>query len=433
MIASIVIAAVTFALLMASILFFPSFRIGKVRIATYWIIALLGAVVLLAARLLPIKELWAQLTATSAVNPLQILALFVSMTFLSVYLDEVGLFRYLAAKAAGLARANQTLLFMVMYALVSILTVFTSNDIVILTFTPFICFFCKNAKVNPIPYLVAEFAAANTWSMALVIGNPTNIYLAVTAGITFGDYFTTMALPTVAAGVVEFGLMLLVFWKPLRAPLDYEPQPVAIESKPDLIVGAVHLGVCLVFLVIADYIHIPMWAVASVAAGSLALSSVVIRLITRKGWGYLGHAAARLPWQLIPFVLSMFCIVICWQYQGVSAKLGEWLGTKALVWTYGSASFASANLINNIPMSILFSTLPASLTAEGMREAVFATIIGSNLGAFLTPVGALAGIMFTDLTRRYEVGYNFGKFIAYGALFSLPTLAVALGVLCLML
>ena len=74
MIASIVIAAVTFALLMASILFFPSFRIGKVRIATYWIIALLGAVALLAARLLPIKELWAQLTATSAVNPLQILA-----------------------------------------------------------------------------------------------------------------------------------------------------------------------------------------------------------------------------------------------------------------------------------------------------------------------------------------------------------------------
>ncbi|MBO4534464.1 MAG: hypothetical protein J5755_00845 [Clostridia bacterium] len=432
MIASIVIASVTFAVLMASILFFPSFKVGRVRIATYWIIALVGAIILLAAKLVPFGEFWHHLTASSAINPLTILVLFVSMTFLSVYLDEVGLFRYLASKAAHLGKANQTLLFTVMYALVAILTVFTSNDIVILTFTPFICFFCKNAKINPIPYLVAEFAAANTWSMALVIGNPTNIYLATSTGIAFGEYFKVMALPTVAAGVIEFGLMLLVFWKALRKPLEYVATPVVIESKPDLVVGGVHLGICLVFLVIADYIHIPMWMVSAVAAGSLVLSSLVIRLITRKGWAYLGHSAARLPWQLIPFVLSMFCIVICWQYQGVSAAIGKWLGNKACIWTYGASSFLAANLINNIPMSILFATLPQGLGELAARQAVFATVIGSNLGAFLTPVGALAGIMFTDLTRRYEVGYGFGKFVAYGALFSLPTLAVALGVLCLM-
>lgn len=59
--------------------------------------------------------------------------------------------------------------------MVAILTIFTSNDIVILTFTPFICYFSKNAKINPIPYLVAEFAAT-TYSMMLIIGNPTNIY-----------------------------------------------------------------------------------------------------------------------------------------------------------------------------------------------------------------------------------------------------------------
>lgn len=431
MIASVVIALVTFALLVASILFFPRVKIGKVRVATYWPIALLGAVVLLAAGLLPVGELWSRLTSSSAVNPLQILVLFVSMTFLSVYLDEVGLFKYLAAKAASLARTNQTLLFAVMYGLVALLTVFTSNDIVILTFTPFICFFCRNARINPIPFLVAEFAAANTWSMMLVIGNPTNIYLATTAGVAFGDYFTVMALPTVAAGLVEFGLMLVVFWRALCKPLDYLPEPVVISSKPDLWVGVAHLAVCLVFLVIADYICVPMWLVSLIAAGSLVVCSFVIRLVTRRGWGYLGHAAIRLPWQLIPFVLSMFAIVICWQYQGVSAHIASFLGDQATVWTYGAASFAASNLINNIPMSILFGTLPQGLAEASYRQAVFATIVGSNLGAFLTPVGALAGIMFTDLTRRYDTGYGFGKFVAYGALFSLPTLAVALGVLSL--
>ena len=76
--------------------------------------------------------------------------------------------------------------------MVAILTIFTSNDIVILTFTPFICYFSKNAKINPIPYLVAEFAAANTYSMMLIIGNPTNIYLATSASIDFISYFNTI-------------------------------------------------------------------------------------------------------------------------------------------------------------------------------------------------------------------------------------------------
>ncbi len=432
MTAAIVIACVTFALLVASILLVPSIRLGKVRLDTYWIVALLGAVILLAARLLPIEELGDRLIAKGNTGPLQILALFISMTFLSVYLDEVGLFGYLAARAARLARANQTVLFVVLYLLVSVLTVFTSNDIIILTFTPFICFFCKNARIDPLPYLVAEFAAANTWSMMLVIGNPTNIYLATTAGLAFGEYFVTMALPTVAAGAVEFGLILAIFWRKLKQPMDYVPQPQTISSKPDLWVGVAHLGVCLAALVVADYVHIPMWLVSLAAAGSLVLCSIVIRLITRSGWRLLCRSAARLPWQLIPFVLSMFVIVICWQYQGVSAKLGEWLGDKALVWTYGATSFLACNLINNIPMSILFGSLPVGLPAELARQATFATIIGSNLGAFLTPVGALAGIMFTDLTRRYEVNYGFARFVGYGALISVPTLAVALGILSLM-
>ena len=34
-----------------------------------------------------------------------------------------------------------------MYVMVAILTIFTSNDIVILTFTPFICYFAKNANM----------------------------------------------------------------------------------------------------------------------------------------------------------------------------------------------------------------------------------------------------------------------------------------------
>lgn len=431
MLASAIISLVIFVLLALSILFFPSLKIGRVKLGTYWIIALVGAVILLAARLVSVGDVWSGLTADSEINPLKILVLFFSMTFLSVVLDEVGLFRYLAKKAVAVAKTNQLSLFLILYALTAVLTVFTSNDIVILTLTPFICFFCKNTDIDPLPYLVGEFAAANTWSMMLVIGNPTNIYLATSAGIGFIPYLQVMALPTVAAGLVELGLILLLFHRRLKAPLTPKEDDFVIESKPDLIIGLVHLLVCLVFLVISGYIGVQMWLVSAICAASLLVCLVVVRLITRRHWEYLGGAARRLPWQLIPFVLSMFVIVICLRAQGISDLLGHALGEKACLWTYGAASFAAANLINNIPMSILFSTLPTGLSAEAFRQAIYATVVGSNIGAFLTPIGALAGIMFTGLTEQYGVDYRFKNFVRYGAVISIPTLAAALGVLCL--
>ncbi|UKI48946.1 MAG: hypothetical protein L6U99_08950 [Clostridium sp.] len=43
----------------------------------------------------------------------------------------------------------------------------------------------KRSKINPLPYLLMEFFAANTLSMALIIGNPTNIYLGFNFNIDF--------------------------------------------------------------------------------------------------------------------------------------------------------------------------------------------------------------------------------------------------------
>lgn len=59
-------------------------------------------------------------------------------------------------------------------------------------------------------------------------------------------------------------------------------------------------------------------------------------------------------------------------------------------------------------------------------KSIYSIIIGSNIGAFLTPIGALAGIMFTDLLNRQQVEYNFTRFIKYGMIIAIPTLLVAL-------
>lgn len=386
-------------------------------------IALLGAVVLLSFQFAPIKEVFTQLTSRNSINPIKIIVLFFSMTILSIFLDEVGLFRYLARLAVKRAKNNQFLLFTIFYLLTAALTIFTSNDIVILTFTPFICFFCKNSKINPIPYLVAEFAAANTWSLMLIIGNPTNIYLATSAGIQFFDYFKVMALPTLAAGVVEYGLLVLLFFRKLKDPLQIEHEDYHIENIPALIIGLFHLVTCLIFLIISSYINVEMWLISLICASSLLVCAVVLCLITRKNWNYIGGSLKKLPYPLIPFFLSMFVIVVALNYQGVTSKIADLLSHTNAIWTYGFSSFLVANLINNIPMSILYSNICFT------KEAVFASIVGSNIGAFLTPTGALAGIMFTKLVNEHDTKYTFIDFVKYGAITSIPIIAVALLVL----
>ena len=429
MVATIIISIITFILITLSILLFPTIKIGKIRLGTYWIIAFISAISLLISSLSPIEQVFDQLTSNNSVNPLKIIVLFFSMTLLSIFLDEVGLFKYLAHLASKRAKNNQFVLFVIFYCLTSALTIFTSNDIVILTFTPFICFFCKNSKINPIPYLVAEFTAANTWSMMLIIGNPTNIYLATSTGLNFFDYLKVMALPTLAAGISEFLLLFTLFNKKLKEPIQVTNEDVKISNKPMLIIGIIHLVICLIFLVISSYIGVEMWIVAASAALSLLICSIITSLSTKKDWVLLGSSLKKLPYQLIPFFLSMFVIVVALNEQGIATKIASFLGNENVIWTYGYSSFLASNLINNIPMSILYSSLISNVPSGLVLPATFASIVGSNIGAFLMPTGALAGIMFTNLVNEHNTKYTFLDFIKYGSIISIPVITIALAVL----
>ena len=303
MVSTIVISVLAFVGMIGSIIFMPHIKIGKVIIDTYWIFPLIAAIILLVTSLAPLNEVISSLTSDTSINPLKILVLFFSMTIISVYLDELGLFKYLAIKAAKKAGSNQFVLFLILYLLVAVLTIFTSNDVVILTFTPFICFFAKRTKINPLPYLISEFAAANTWSMMFIIGNPTNIYLGTSAGITFIDYFKVMAIPTIVAGVIQLGIIFLIFFKKLKEPISAEDEEYKIESKVDLIIGLTILISVLVLLIISNYIHLEMYLISLLGAGALLLISLFVRLFTKKNWNYLADSLVRIPYQLIPFIL----------------------------------------------------------------------------------------------------------------------------------
>lgn len=427
MIPTIAISAVTCLFMILAVLFLPKIKVGKLSLGTYWLITLVGAAVLLLTGLIDVERVTSALVADTAINPLKILVLFISMTILSIFLDELGFFRYLANFALKRAGKSQIRLFIFLYVTVSVLTVFTSNDIIILSFTPFICYFAKNANISPIPFLAAEFVAANTWSMALIIGNPTNIYLVTAAGGDFVSYMKVMLVPAIASGAVACLFLFLSFRKKLSAPIVAEPEEIVLQDKLSLWVGILHLAVCTVVLAIGSYIGVEMWLVSFLSVVSLFLWNLIISLVRREKPKALLACLKRAPWELIPFILSMFVIVEALHANDVTHHLALLLDGSMPIWEYGVTSFLAANLINNIPMSVLYSSILSYRSFS--TAAVYATVIGSNLGACLTPIGALAGIMWSSILKEHNLKFGYVDFLKIGVTVALPSLAAALAVL----
>lgn len=417
-----------FALSVASMLLLvflkPAVHVGHTAVSIFWVAPVVGVLVLLISGVISPMEIGVGLTAPGAVNPIQILVLFFSMTLLSVFLDEAGFFRYLAGQIMRRAGTGQVKLFVSLYLAVSVLTVFTSNDIVVLTFTPFICYFAKNAEIDPLPYLFCEFVAANSWSMLLIIGNPTNIYLAASSGISFADYVAEMLLPTVLGGLVSLLMLLLLFHRRLSAPIGGHAPDVLPMDKPAVCLGGMALGGCVVLLVLSSYLDMPMWLIAAVFCVSLYAVAAVLQFCRRQGMRLILRSLLRAPLDVIPFVLSMFVLVLALNKVEATALFAAYLGGSGEILRYGVASFLAANVLNNIPMSVLFSSIVAAGNAS--TGALLAAVIGSNIGAFLTPMGALAGIMWMAMLKDQGISLSFGRFTLFGVAISLPTLFAAL-------
>ncbi|MBR2892172.1 MAG: hypothetical protein IKC22_07390 [Bacilli bacterium] len=408
----LIIVITTILLMILSLLFFPKIRVKHITLDSYYLITVLGALVLLIFGSIDVIEVKDIFTKNDGMNPIQIIILFMSMAFLSIFLDKVGLFNYLACKAALKFKNTQVSLFLALFILISILTVFTSNDIIILTFTPFICYFCKNTKINPIPYLIGEFFAANTLSMTLIIGNPTNIYIATNAHITFFEYFHKMFIIGILSSILLCVILLLVFKKTLSKPITTINQETHIESKFLLIVGLVHLLSCTILMAISNYINLDMHLVSLFFALSLIMFTLVYMIVKKEKSNIIIKSIHDLPFAFIPFLLSMVILITSLSKTEYVIMFAEALANSNNSVVYGISSLFLGNVLNNIPMSILYSEIFHNSQAN--INSIYAVIASSNLCALITPLGSLAGMMFISLVKKQDINFNFFKFVKYG-------------------
>ena len=181
-----------------------------------------------------------------------------------------------------------------------------------------------------------------------------------------------------------------------------------LNNKFICTVSLIHLALATILLAVANYINIEMWIISFGFMISLSSILIVYSLI-KKNSSYIKEPIKRVPYNLIPFILSMFTLISAVNSYGVFENIATILGNNQ--YNYLLTSTLSCNILNNIPMTLAFgSILENTLNVK----YIYATIIGSNLGAILTPVGALAGIMWMNLLKTNDIKYTFLQFAKNG-------------------
>jgi arsenical pump membrane protein len=195
-------------------------------------------------------------------------------------------------------------------------------------------------------FLIAEFFAANTWSMMLFIGNPTNILLATAFNIIFDNYLKWMFLPTIFAGITNFLLLYFIFKKEINKEIqeiDIGNPKDAIKDKLGVFVGLVSLFFCIVVLAFSQQLGLRTWVVSVIFARVLLGFIVVrdlIKIILKKNKekekihknldrhikeSTTNVTLNKIPWSVVPFVLSLFITVYALNVYGITKIIGNYI------------------------------------------------------------------------------------------------------------
>jgi arsenical pump membrane protein len=401
-----------------------------------------GAVLIYLTTGLGLRDIFTGLLGASISNgaailgssgPFSTIILFLSVAFISLSLEASGFFKYLSIKILENVRGSGKELFFAVFWISAFLALFTSNDILILTLTPFLLQFIRLIEIPAVPYLVGEFFAANIFSMVLVIGNETNIIVSAAHNVGFLEQPMYTLLPAIGGGITTILILFKIFEEDIDTQFDTDELPDVSLKRWEILSSSILLCTILSLGILSLH-GIPLWHIALIWAGITLLIFGLPDLYRRDELGnsFLNDINSKMPWEVVPFLTGFFLIAHSFSVLGLTAEFGTIMsnlfgsGTLGEILGVGLSSTLAANFVNNIPMTVIFSE---AIQNFGDKAAIYGLIIGGNIGANLTPIGALAGIMWMKMVNHRENRITFREFMSYGLKATPLTALISLGIL----
>lgn len=329
-----------------------------------------------------------------------------------------GLFTALGARLARAGGRGATQLLGVTFLAASTVTAVLGLDATVVLLTPVVAAAATRRGLRPRPHVFACAHLANSASLLFPVSNLTNLLAIAFTGLGFVTFTLAMAPVWLVAIAVEYGCLRLYFGSDLRA------LPAGgVDVVPDLPrVPLVVLALVLVGFVASSPFGVePAW-VAGTGAGVLT-----VRLLLRRRLRPAQVVrAAHLPFAF--FVLCLGVVVAGVRDAGLGARMDDVLsdgGSLSSLWAIALVALVAANLLNNLPATLLL----VPLVAASGSVPVLAVLVGVNVGSNLTYLGSLSNLLWRRvLTRQGEVpsGQDFHRL---GLLTAGPTVVTCVVVL----
>ncbi len=347
--------------------------------------------------------------------PWQVLVFFISFSIISFALEKSGFFKWCAYKTTKLARYDGLKLFNYLFLVVAGITFFTANDIVILTLTPFILHIGLHHNKHPKAYLFMLFFVANTGSLGHLFGNLTNIMIADVIGVSFMRFLDVLFIPMIIALIVEYIILRLLFNKEIKQTFSVKDVDTRnlIEDKYELKLSLLLLGLIIVLAIFEPVHRFSLWV--------YSLFAVILMLILTK-YDRIS-LIKKMPWKIIVGVSVLFVLVSFIPLGKIISLITSSESFIAIFLAVLISSLLSA-LINNLPATILMSSILAGLSIVNIEPLVYATIIGSNIGANLMISGSLAGLMWMHLIKEKGYHISWREFSKNGLIVTIPVIVV---------
>ena len=394
------------------------------------IVALLGASIMIFAGILT------QQTALKGID-FNTLALLIGMMSIVSISEKSGMFQYVAVWAAKKVHANPRGLLVVLALVTAFFSAFLDNVTTVLLIAPVTFQITRKLNINPYPYLVLEIFAANIGGTATLIGDPPNILIGSSLGLSFSDFlFELTPIVIVTMLVLAFGFDLI--WGKRLVTTEANKETVMSINEKDCITDKSLLkkALSVLFIVIAGFMSAEHLHIAN---GTIAIAgAAVLLLLYTIGESHeereqkVENILGSVDWTTIFFFSGLFVIVYGLEVTGVLALMGE----KFVEMTEGSIEKATflilwtsaiiSSVIDNIPfVATMIPMIKSMEESMGGREAMmpvwWALSLGACFGGNGTLIGASANVIVAGMAQREGHPISFIGFL----LWSIPTMLLS--------
>ncbi|MBO8163054.1 MAG: ArsB/NhaD family transporter [Brevibacillus sp.] len=335
------------------------------------------------------------------------LGLLVGMMILVAITAQTGVFKYMAIKAAKVAKGNPLQVLIYLCLITAVASAFLDNVTTVLLMVPVTFSIARQLQVNPLPFLISEIIASNVGGTGTLIGDPPNIMIgSAVPELDFLAFLINLGPIALIILAVTIALLALIYRKDLKSSPELQAKLMDLNENDEITdVTLLKKSLSVLGLTILGFM---LHGVLHLESATVALAGAFLLLLLT-GEHYLEDALGKVEWNTIFFFVGLFALVSGLVETGVIAMMAE----AAIEWTGGDAlktsvlilwlSAIASAFVDNIPF--VATMIPmiqemGSLGINNLEPLWWSLALGACLGGNGTIIGASANVIVAGMAAK---------------------------------